>query len=83
MVWLSGWQNGVVNGLPARDKIPGYLSSKKIDGQHHILVADQGEEFGHYLTNVGATAVSQSGVNLERAVNAFLTKNHNSPDSRV
>lgn len=80
---ISYWIGDFVNGLPARDKIPGFLSSKKIDGQHHIMVADQGEEFGQFLANAGATAVARGGVNLERAVNAFLTKNHNSPDSRV
>jgi len=80
---ISYWIGDFVNGLPVSDKIPGYLSAKKIDGQHHIMVADQGADFGQHLKNIGAETVSQSSVNLERAINAFLTKNHNSPDSRV
>ena len=80
---VSYWVGDFANGLPDRGKIPGYLSSKSIDGQHHIMVADQGADFGQHLKDVGANAVSQGGVNLEKAVNAFLAKNHNRPDSRA
>jgi len=80
---ISYWIGSFENGLPSTDKIPGYLSSKIIDGQYHIMVVDQGNDFGQTLQNIGANTASQSGVNLERAVNAFLTKNHNRPDSRA
>ncbi|SDE47574.1 MULTISPECIES: ABC transporter ATP-binding protein [Kordiimonas] len=80
---ISYWIGDFANGLPAKGALPGFLTSRTIDGQHHILVADQGEEFGQVLKNNGAKAVAKAPVNLERAVNAFLTKNHNTPDSRV
>jgi len=57
------------------------LSARDIDGIHHVMVADQDKSFGSVLTQLGATAVTPNTVNLERAVNAFLTKNHNTPGS--
>ena len=80
---VSCWIGDFAGDKPARDKIPGYLSAKIIDGQHHIMVVDQGPDFGQQLKNIGAETVTQSSVNLERAVNAFLAKNHNRPDSEA
>ncbi|WP_417461266.1 ABC transporter ATP-binding protein [Kordiimonas sp.] len=80
---VSYWVGNFPAGLPDRSEIPGFLSAKNIEGQHHILVADQTSDFGDYLKQNGATAVARNPVNLERAVNAFLTKNHNTPDSRA
>lgn len=76
---VSYWVGEFGGDSFAKDKMPGFLTAKLIDGQHHILVADQGPEFGQQLANMGASNISQSSVNLERAVNAFLTKNHKSP----
>lgn len=80
---ISYWVGQFPNGLPDKSKIPGFLSVRNIEGQHHIIVADQSGDFGAFLKKTGASAVAQNPVNLERAVNAFLTKNHNTPDSRV
>lgn len=80
---VSYWVGDFANGLPAKNTIPGYLTHRTIDGNHHILVADQGDDFGQYLKQNGARTVARNAVNLERAVNAFLTKHHNTPDSRV
>ncbi|WND01742.1 ABC transporter ATP-binding protein [Temperatibacter marinus] len=63
--------------------LPGYLSHKAIDGQLHVMTADQGDEFGQILSELGAADVSRMPINLERAVNAFLTANHNKPDSAL
>ncbi|NVJ97964.1 MAG: ABC transporter ATP-binding protein [Alphaproteobacteria bacterium] len=80
---VSYWIGQFPNGMPEKSKIPGFLTSRTIEGQHHILVADQDGDFGSYLKQNGASAVARNPVNLERAVNAFLTRNHNTPDSRV
>ena len=76
---VSCWVGDFGGKRPMLDQVPGILSVKAIDDQHHILVADQGEDFGQLLKNNGADHVMQTGVNLERAVNAFLAKNHKTP----
>ncbi len=63
-----------------KEKIPGLLHSRMIDGQQHLLVADQDDSFATLLKSHGAENVQQLSVNLERAVNAFLSANHNKPD---
>ena len=78
---ISYWIADFGGKMPAREKIPGFLSARDIDGIHHVMVADQDKSFGSVLTQLGATAVTPNTVNLERAVNAFLTKNHNTPGS--
>ena len=80
---VSHWIGHFPSGLPDKNKIPGFLTARNIEGQYHIMVTDQNGDFGNYLKQNGASAVVQNPVNLERAVNAFLTKNHNTPDSRV
>lgn len=76
---VSCWVAEFPAGLPDRGRIPGFLSARNIEGQHHILVADQGDDFGDFLKTNGAGAVARNSVNLERAVNAFLSKNHSTP----
>ncbi|MCK0068945.1 MULTISPECIES: ABC transporter ATP-binding protein [Kordiimonas] len=73
-----------VNGKPIdRSQIPGLLNIKRIDDQHHIMVTDQGDDFPEKVKHLGLTDLQSMPVNLERAVNAFLSKNHNSPDSKI
>ena len=43
------------------------------------LVLDQNEDFAHFLHAVGARSVQSMPVSLDRAVNAFLAKNHAAP----
>lgn len=63
-----------------RGQVEGLLSMKKIDGQHHLMVVDQNpEKFRSHLTALGAESIHSIGVNLNSAVNAFLSKNHNVP----
>lgn len=63
------------------ENIPGFLSYKIIEGLHHIVVADQVSDtnFVSLLKLMGAKFVQSMPVNLENAVNAYLTRNHNKP----
>ena len=67
----------------ADSRIPGLLSSRIINGRQHVLVADQDEAFASVLEARGATNVRELSVNLERAVNAFLSANHRKPDAAL
>jgi len=77
--WVADW-DAIKSKLGNKDVgIPGFLSRREIDGQQHILVVDQGDDFGDFLHGQGAKDIAQLPVNLERAINAFLTTNHNKP----
>lgn len=64
---------------PETAALPGVLQMQRIDGLYHFLVLDQGEEFGKVLDEKGARRRFRGEVNLDRAVNAFLTRNHATP----
>jgi len=64
---------------PDRDAIPGLLQHQQIDGVHHYLVIDQGDGFEAFLRALGARTVQAMPVPLDRAVDAFLTRNHAGP----
>jgi len=57
----------------------GVLQVERIDGLFHFIVLDQNETFGKQLQEKGARRVWQGAVDLDRAVNAFLTRNHARP----
>lgn len=59
--------------------IPGLLSSKSIDGRHHITVVDAQHGFDKHLETLGAQSVMPIAIGLESAVNAYLTRNHSKP----
>ena len=59
--------------------LPGVLQVQRIDGLHHFIVLDQDETFGKLLEDKGARRAWQGAVDLDRAVNAFLTRNHARP----
>lgn len=80
---VSYWMTDQVSDQRALRHLDGYLSHKTIDGQIHILAADQGDAFGSALKNLGANEINRLPINLEKAVNAFLTANHNKPDSAL
>ena len=77
--WVADWDAIKVQVGKQKDIIPGLLSYREIDGQQHILVVDQGDELGEHLQKLGAQDATKLPVNLEKAVNAFLTTNHNKP----
>lgn len=59
--------------------LPGVLQVQRIDGLFHYLVLDQSEDFGARLDAQGALRHYRGTVNLDQAVNAFLTRNHLAP----
>jgi ABC-2 type transport system ATP-binding protein len=56
--------------------VPGLLQHRQIDGGHHYIVLDQNQGFAEFLRSQGAKTVHASPVPLDRAVDAFLTRNH-------
>ncbi len=60
-------------------ELPGLLQLQKIDGLTHCLVFEQGDDFGDRLAALGARSARQMPVGLDRAVNAFLSRNHAAP----
>jgi ABC-2 type transport system ATP-binding protein len=64
---------------PGAGRLPGVLQMQRIDGLFHFVVLDQGEDFGRRLDAHGALRRGRGTVNLEQAVNAFLTRNHPAP----
>ncbi|WP_223670318.1 ABC transporter ATP-binding protein [Kangiella shandongensis] len=61
------------------ESLPGVLQVERIDGLFHFIVLDQDEHFGELLEEKGARRTWQGAVDLDRAVNAFLTRNHARP----
>ena len=77
---ISYWICDFEKGLPDIETIPGMLSVKKIEDQYHVMTADQDiAEFKDYLESVGAENSIQAPVNLDKAINSVLAKNHKSP----
>ncbi|MFZ5842568.1 MAG: ABC transporter ATP-binding protein [Pseudomonadota bacterium] len=64
---------------PGAETLPGVLQVQRIDGLFHFLVLDQGDEFGALLEAHGARRHYRGSVSLDRAVNAFLARNHAAP----
>lgn len=63
--------------------LPGVLQVQRIDGLYHYLVLDQDDGFGAELDARGARRRFRGEVNLDRAVNAFLARNHAAPVEAV
>jgi ABC-2 type transport system ATP-binding protein len=63
------------------DDLPGVLHVQRIDGLFHFLVLDQDDDFGSVLEARGARRHYRTPVNLDRAVNAFLTRGHATPEA--
>ena len=76
---VSHWVADVPFKGPELHTVPGLLEVQRLDGLHHYLVLDQDEGFEHFLRACGARNVQSMPVSLDRAVNAFLAKNHAAP----
>ncbi len=76
---ISSWLVDINGHKLDADLIPGFLVSKKIDDQHQITVIDHQ---GDLAAMIGAHEVQQVPVNLEQAINSFLSKNHRRPAAR-
>ncbi len=66
---------------PLLDSVPGLLEVQRLDGLHHYFVLDQDAGFEQFLRQAGARNVQSMPVSLDRAVNAFLAKNHATPQA--
>lgn len=77
---VSHWISDIPFRGPDPDRIPGYLMRQKLDGLHHYYVLDQDDRFAEFLRAAGARTARRMEVSLDRAVNAFLAKNHASPE---
>jgi len=64
---------------PEPETLTGVLQVQRIDGLFHYLVLDQDDGFGALLDAQGARRHYRGDVNLDRAVNAFLARNHAAP----
>lgn len=64
---------------PDAATVPGLLQHRRIDGVHHYTVIDQGTDFAGFLRMHGARAIQDMPVPLDRAVDAFLARNHAGP----
>ena len=76
---VSHWVADVPFKGPALQTVPGLLEAQRLDGLHHYLVLDQDDGFEQFLRASGARNVQSMPVSLDRAVNAFLAKNHAAP----
>jgi ABC-2 type transport system ATP-binding protein len=76
---VSHWVADVPFKGPAAHTVPGLLEVQRLDGLHHYLVLDQDDGFERFLRDAGARNVQSMPVSLDRAVNAFLAKNHAAP----
>ena len=76
---VSHWVADVPFKGPQLHTVPGLLEVQRLDGLHHYLVLDQDDGFEQFLRASGARNVQSMPVGLDRAVNAFLAKNHAAP----
>ncbi len=76
---VTHWVADVPFKGPELRSVPGLLEVQRLDGLHHYLVLDQDDGFEQFLRNNGARNVQSMPVSLDRAVNAFLAKNHAAP----
>jgi len=76
---VSHWVADVPFKGPDPRSVPGLLEVQRLDGLHHYLVLDQDDGFERFLRDAGARNVQSMPVSLDRAVNAFLAKNHAAP----
>lgn len=73
---IGHWVADVPFKGPAESEVPGLLQHRLIDGVHHYIVIDQGQGFADFLRAQGARKPQVMPVPLERAVDAFLTRDH-------
>ena len=76
---VTHWVADIPFKGPDPRSVPGLLEAQRLDGLHHYLVLDQDERFAEFLQAAGARSMQNMPVSLDRAVNAFLAKNHAAP----
>ncbi|HEX4954660.1 MAG TPA: ABC transporter ATP-binding protein [Thermoanaerobaculia bacterium] len=65
------------------EAIPGLLQRRVVDGREQLVVLDPDPDFGRCLERLGVPGATPLPIGFDRAVNAFLTRNHLSPDGAV
>jgi len=75
-LWVADLPAAAVTALRARPEV---LLLQKLDGLVHVLILDRDAQYGEVLTGFGARHVQTMPVSLDRAVNAFLTRDHAAP----
>lgn len=76
---VTHWVTDIPFKCPEPSTVPGLLERQRLDGLHHYLALDQDEGFAEFLRSAGARSMQSMPVGLDRAVNAFLAKNHAAP----
>jgi ABC-2 type transport system ATP-binding protein len=76
---VSHWIADIPFKGPDPRTVPGLLEQQRLDGLQHYLVLDQDDGFTGFLRASGARSMQSMPVGLDRAVNAFLAKNHAAP----
>jgi ABC-2 type transport system ATP-binding protein len=73
---ITHWIADIPFQGPAPHAVPGLLEAQRLDGLQHYVVLDQGDDFAEFLRAAGARSLTSMPVNLDRAINSFLAKNH-------
>lgn len=73
---IAHWVADIPFKGPAEIDVPGLLQHRRIDDVHHYIVIDQGDGFADFLRKHGARKPQAMALPLDRAVDAFLTRNH-------
>lgn len=76
---IDHWIADVPFEGPDLVSVPGLLRHRRIETLHHYTVIDQGEDTAAFLRAHGAQHIQRHDVPLDRAVDAFLTRNHAGP----
>jgi len=76
---VSHWIADIPFQGPDPRTVPGLLEQQRLDGLQHYIVLDQDDGFAAFLRGAGARSAQAMQVSLDRAVNAFLAKNHAAP----
>ena len=72
---VSCWLLELDGGLPL-DRIPSLLQTREVDDLTQVVVLDQDERFQEVLESFGARSVQRAPIGFDRAVNAYLNRNH-------
>lgn len=61
------------------EALPGFLQRRVVDGREQVVAIDRDVDFGLCLERLGAPGARRTEIGFDRAVNAFLTRNHATP----
>jgi len=76
---ITCWVADALPPVLAPGEVPGLLQSRTIDGQQHLVVLDSDEALAARLTALGGRHVERLPLSFDRAINAYLTRDHAAP----